>query len=217
MSIRDLTYFFLWSSACVIRSIADCFSSFIRPSVRILGMVNSCIIAHTLFTPSSWKWGCRLQEPTLFKPTPQFWPPPPNTQQLQFRSLPKIELYFLFRSPLQTSAPFFSVLCVPPCVPTHIHSRSAFPHHFNWFFFFLSFLSPLLDEWLILSWSGLFLLPIIPFLFTSQAQFLLSVRWIMETNSHQHHFRHFGFWLHRWTNWWINTREVQLISLQPTG
>jgi len=134
----------------------------VRPSVRLLGMVNSCIIAHTLFTLNSWKWGCRLQEPTLFKTDPpQFWPPSPNTQQLQFRSLPKIELYFLSSLSFCKPPPqFFSVLCLPQCIPTHKHGPSAFPHHFNWIFSFLSLPSPFTDEWLILSRSRLFLLPI---------------------------------------------------------
>jgi len=53
---------------------------------------------------------------------PQFWPPSPNTQQLQFRSLPKIELYFLFSlSFCKTSTPIFLCL-VPSSVYTNTHT-----------------------------------------------------------------------------------------------
>ena len=210
MSIRDLTYFFLWSSACVIRSIADCFSSFIRPSVypsvRLLGMVNSCIIAHTLFTLSSWKWGCRLQEPTLFKPTPNFDHPLLIHSSYSSGHYQRLNFISFCALLLQTSTPFFSVLCVPQCIPTHIHSRSTFPHHFNWIFSF-PFPLPFWTNDLFCHEGGYFCCLSLHFLL-SQVPFLPCVRWIMETNSHRYHFRHFGFWLHGWTDWWINTWKV---------
>lgn len=99
-------------------------------------MVNSCIIAHTLFTLSFWKWGCRLQEPTLFKPTPNFDHPLLIHSSYSSGHYQRLNFISFFALLLQTSTPFFSVLCVPPCIPTHIHSRSAFPHHFNWIFSF---------------------------------------------------------------------------------
>lgn len=206
MSIRDLTYFFLWSSACVIRSIADCFSSFIRPSTRHGQLLYHC--SYFIYSQLL-KMGLSSARTHPLQTDPQFWPPSPNTQPLQFRSLPKIELLFPFSLPFcKTSTPFFSVLCVPQCIPTHTHthSRSAFPHHFNWIFSF-PFLLPFWTNDLFCHEVGYFCCLSLP-LFLYFHTFLLSVRWIMEKSSHRYHFRLFSFWLHGWTDWWINTWEV---------
>lgn len=108
----------------------------------------------------------------------QFWPPPPNTQQLQFRSLPKIELLFpltfdLLSSSFYQTLAFISVFFIPLYIYTHTytHTLTVFTS------FQLNFPpSPLLDEWLIFSWKRLSLWPIFPyFLFFIFFTFIRSV------------------------------------------
>lgn len=93
----------------------------VRPSVRLLGMVNSCIIAHTLFTLNSWKWGCRLQEPTLFKPTPNFDHPPLIHSTTVPVTTKDWTLFPLSSLLLQTSNPIFLCL-VRSSVYTNTHT-----------------------------------------------------------------------------------------------
>lgn len=98
---------------------------------------------------------------------PPFWPPPPNTQQLQFRSLPKIELLFPFSFTLLSSS-FTLYLCLlhsPVYIYTHTRTYTLAVSTSFQLNFFPPFLSPLLDEWLIFSWRRLSLWPIFLFFY----------------------------------------------------
>jgi hypothetical protein len=172
-------------------------------------MVNSCIIAHTLFTLSCWKWGCRLQDPPFpFQTNPQFWPPPYNTQQLQFRSLPKIELFislFVFTFALSFCKPsaYFSLSrsFLNIYIDTHIHTHSRSFHIVSIEFF--PFLSSLSLPFCFPFWMNDLFCPEggyfcdLSFLFYFHMYRSWWVFSALQRTLSNIHFCHLGGWLHR--------------------
>ena len=82
----------------------------LHPSVCLLGMVNSCIIAHSLFTLSSWKGGvvCKTPPPP-FKPTPNFDHPLLIHSSYSSGHYQRLNLYFLLSLSLYKPPPNFSL------------------------------------------------------------------------------------------------------------